>query len=402
MGMRTSEGDDEDLPALGQNATQGQLGEALVEAAMLQLDQLYERRTGLDFGVDGVIEFTTVGTEKRATGRQVGVQVKRGLSVVKATRYGFTHYCTDAHANYWLRHSLPIIVVHSDPATGRLRWQHVRADTLRRTSHGYAIDLPPDSDLRTSLDALRELADGRLPQTASTGRTLMLPYSMQHGVRIGNPELGLAALEFSRAALRGEGCRVVVEVEEEPDLVAGIDAIRDVKEPTAEERRDAVVREDILHRLRKHARMLQRALILLLTEQALAEPFGYCDQLYAEAIRRLAAPYAAPYRWSREPGDIALDAWPGHGMEHFTIRFDVPSSAMEEFYAKNNGNRVYIRMGAAGANFVCDLHPDVVATRFLPALAQRLVAFADNSETTDKEVFATISVLPSMWLMGLA
>ena len=133
---------DEALPTLGQNVTKGQLGEAVVEVAMLQLGQLYERRNGLDFGIDGVIELTTGGAVERATGRQIGVQVKRGLSVVKPTRYGFTHYCTEAHANYWLRHSLPIIVVHSDPLTDRLRWQHVSADTLRRTSHGYAIDLP--------------------------------------------------------------------------------------------------------------------------------------------------------------------------------------------------------------------------------------------------------------------
>ena len=398
MGKHTSEGDDEYLPALGQNATQGQLGEVLVEAAMLQLDQLYERHTGLDFGVDGVIELTTGGAAKRATGRQVGVQVKRGLSVVTPTRYGFTHYCTVAHANYWLRHSLPIIVVHSDPATGRLRWQHVAADTLRRTSQGYAIDLPPESDLRTSLDALRALADGRPPPTALASHMFILPYSKQHGVRIGDPELGLAALEFSRAALRGVDCRVVVDAEEEPDLVASIDAIRDVTDPTAEERRDVIVREDILHRFREHAGKLQRALRLLLTEQALAEAFGYRDQLLAEAIRRLAAPHSH----LRKPGDTALDAWPAYDNEQSTIRFDVRRSAMDEFYAQNSLNRGLIRLGDAGGAIVGDLHPDVVATQFLPVLAKHLVDLAVTCDMPDNKVFASIGVQPSMWRMGLA
>ena len=398
MSKHTSEGDDEYLPALGQNATQGQLGEALVEAAMLQLDQLYERRTGLDFGVDGVIEFTTGEVAKRATGRQVGVQVKRGLSVVKPTRYGFTHYCTEAHANYWLRHSLPIIVVHSDPATGRLRWQCVTADTLRRTIHGYAIDLPPESDLRTSLDALRALADGRPLPTASASRTFILPYSTQHGVRIGDPELGLAALEFSRAALRSVNCRVVVEAEEEPDLVASIDAIRDVADPTGEERRDAIILEDILHSNREHAGKLQRALMLLLTEKALADTFGYSDQLLAEAVRRLMAPHSH----SRQPGDIALDAWPAYDREQPTIKFDVPSLAMDEYYAKNNMNSAYIRMGSAGGSIVGDLHHDVVVTRFLPALARRLVCHAENCGMPDDKVFEMIGVHPKMWMMGLS
>ena len=112
---------------------------------------------------------------------------------------------------------------------------------------------------------------------------------MQQGIRTGNPELGLAALEFSRASFRGICCRVVIEVEEEPDLVASIDAIRDVTNPSAEERQDSILREDILHRFRKKARQLQRALLLLLTEQHFAEMFGYRDELLAQAVRRLLA-----------------------------------------------------------------------------------------------------------------
>jgi hypothetical protein len=300
MAGQGADNEDDELPALGPNATQGQLGEALVEAAMLALDQLYERRAGLDFGVDGVIELTTCGAEKRATGRQIGVQVKRGLSNVVETRYGFTHYCTEAHANYWLRHSLPIIVVHSDPATGRLRWRHVSSETLRRTRKGYAIDLPPESDLRTSLEAIRALAEGRSVATPSADRTFLLPYSMREGVRVDDPELGLAAIEFSRAVLRGERGRVVIEVEDEPDLVANIDAIRDRTNPSAADRRDALIREDILERYRKRSTKIERALQLLLTEKQIVEAYGYRDELLAEAIR-----------WLTHPNPQYREAWSG-------------------------------------------------------------------------------------------
>lgn len=80
---------------------------------MLEAGLLYERRTGLNFGIDGVIELTPPGAEPRATGREIGVQVKRGISVAVPTRHGYTHYCTEAHANYWLGHALPVIVVHT-------------------------------------------------------------------------------------------------------------------------------------------------------------------------------------------------------------------------------------------------------------------------------------------------
>jgi len=395
---RTTGGNNDELPELGQNAIKGQLGEALVESAILELGQLYERRTGLDFGVDGVIELTTGGERDRATGRQIGVQVKRGLSVVKRTRYGFTRYCTEAHANYWLRHSLPIIVVHSDPKTGQLRWRHVSAETLRRTSQGYAIDLPAESNLRTSLEALQAVADSRPPPSATRDRTLTVPYSIQHGVRIGDPELGLAALEFGRAAIRGASCRVVVETEEEPDLVATIDAIRDVIETTADERRDAIALEDTLHRFRKQSFRLQRALMLLLTEQALVEAFGYRDQLLGEAIRQLTKPNSH----MRERGDIALNAWPLFDREIPVVTFDVPSSAMDEFYAQNPFNIAALRLGSAGGARVGDLNPEVVATRFVPSLARRLTDFADAREIHDKEALASIGVQPGMWMIGLA
>jgi hypothetical protein len=387
-----------ELPALGPNAIQGQLGEALVEAAILELDQLYDRRSGLDFGVDGVIEFTTGGTKKQASGRQVGVQVKRGLSNAVKTRYGFTHYCTEAHANYWLRHSLPIIVVHSDPLTGRLRWREVSKESLRRTPKGYAIDLPPESELRTSLDEVRALGERYNNKSGSPERTLLLPYSMQEGMRTDKAEFGLGALEFGRAVLRGEKGHILINIEEEPDLVASIDAIRDRTETSTEDRRLAIINEDILDRFRKKGRRLQRALQVLLTERQLIEFYGYRDELLSEAIEWLTHPNPQ----HREPGDVALQAWPARGVEQPVITFDVPKAAMETFYAANEGNRVYIKMGEMGGTMIGDLDPDTVARRFLPVLARRLLNYAESCKIHDEHAFEHIGVPLNLWLIGLA
>lgn len=387
--------DNKDLPALGPNATQGQLGEAQVEAAMLELGQLYDRRAGLDFGVDGIIEITTSGTEKRATGRQVGVQVKRGLSIVVETRYGFTHYCSEAHVNYWLQHSLPIIVVHSDPTTGRLRWQQVSSDTLRRTPTGYAIDLPPESDLRTSLDAIKKLAnEGSI--TASEDHTFIIPYSIHEGVRIGDTELGLAALEFSRAVLRGEKGKVLLDVEEEPDLVASIDAIQDRTAASADDRRNAIIRKDTLSQYRKKAARLQRALHLFLTETQIVGFYGYQEQLLAEAIRWLMRPNPQ----HREFGNITLDAHPAYGITQPTVTFDVPETTLEAFYAQNDSNRVYMQMGEAGGIVIANLDRNVVARRFLPELARRLIDYAETCEIPDSLALQQIGIQPNMWLIG--
>lgn len=388
-----------ELPELGSHAINGQLGEARVEVVVLELGQLYERRSGLDFGIDGVIELVTDREPKRASGRQVGVQVKRGLSVVKATRHGRTLYCTEQHANYWLGHSLPIIIVHCEPESDRLRWQHVNKQTIRETMHGFAIDLPEDSDLRSSLAELRTLATTIPGSAAVSDEVLIIPYDPQRGVTAPADELGLAALAFSRAALRGARYRIEIEFEGEAELVASIDMIEDMRDPSQDQRREAVVRQDILHRFRKHATRLRRALTLLLTNPMIAETFGYQEQWLADAILN-----AAPPMFDRTPRgtDAYLEAWPGYHTEQPTVRFEVPQEAMEDFYARDPMNRALIWMGSAGGTMIGDLPGEVIATRFLPALANRIVTFADAQELRDDEVLTRVDVLPNYWLVGVA
>lgn len=365
---------------------------------MLQLGQVYHRRSGLDFGLDGVIELVAGEGAGEATGREIGVQVKRGLSVLTKTRYGWTLYCSSQHANYWLNHSLPIIVVHAEPGTDRLRWRHVSIDTIRKTNNGYAIDLPEDSDLRKAVDDLRALAVLDESPAPFDVAALIVPYNFADGVLVDDEELGLAALAFSRAALRGTACRVDVAMEDEADLIASIDAIRDIQAPTSAQRRDAIVREDILHRYRKHADSLRRALTLLLTEPILVEAFGYNDQLLASAIRRTAPPAMG----FRIPGEIHLQAWPGYHIERPIVSFDIPPDGLDEFYERDSANRISIRMGASGGVMVLDLPADLIATRFLPNLVHALIRFADADNLADDAVLDAIGVLPSYWLVGIA
>ena len=234
-------------------------------------------------------------------------------------------------------------MVHCEPGTERLRWQHVNVDTLRRTNKGFAIDLPEESDLRTALAALQALAKVSVPPGPSECNILLVPYSFEHGVLTNKEELGLAALAFSRSAvqpfsrsaLRGDACSVEVEMDGEAELVASIDAIRDMVAPTAEQRLDAIIRADILDRYRKHARALRRALSLLLTEPLIADTFGYQNQLLATAIHRTAPPSTG----NRLYGEIRLQAWPGHHMEWPVVSFEIPSDALDDFFARDNMNR---------------------------------------------------------------
>ncbi|ESX49393.1 hypothetical protein X762_10925 [Mesorhizobium sp. LSHC426A00] len=385
------------LPKLGDHATSGQLGEASVEVAVLELGQLYERRSGLDFGVDGVIELVTDGSVKQASGRQVAVQVKRGLSIVVPTRYGRTLYCTEQHANYWLGHSLPVIVVHCEPETNRLRWQHVSSDTLRHTANGYAIDLPEQSDLHTALESLRLIARTRSSAAIAAKETLRLLYSLEKGVLAPEDELGLTALAFSRAALRGETCEIEIQIDGEADLIGSIDAIADVSSPTPEQIKQAIVRKDILANYRKTASRLRRVLMLLLAEPTISTEFGYQDDLLAEAIRFAAPPFAAQ---QNARGDTYLQAWPGPYLQNPVVGFFAPAGSLEDFYARDPHNRSLLSMGNLGGVTVGELGNRVVVTRFLPTLARVLVSFADMNGLQDNAVMEKIGLPPTLWLTG--
>ncbi|MGR3803089.1 hypothetical protein [Marinibacterium profundimaris] len=157
------------------------------------------------------------------------------------------------------------------------------------------------------------------------------------------------------------------------------------------------MREDLLARYRKRTGHLQRALQILLTERRIVENYGYQDQLLAEAIKWL----MRPNLHHREPGDVALQAWPGLGNQQPVITFDVPATAMEKLYAKHDGNRAYIRMGEIGGTLIADLDPDIVARRFMPELALRIITFTENCKMSDTSVLECIDVPLNQWLIGL-
>lgn len=139
------------FPVVTQNALKGHYGEVIVDSVVTKMGLIFRSQTGPDLGIDGVIEMTT--TEEGnlvSTGRQIGVQIKHGGSIVKKTERGFTLYVTPQHARYWLNHSLPVIVTYVLPDLERILWSLVSDETLRETSRGYALDFDESSDLRSA------------------------------------------------------------------------------------------------------------------------------------------------------------------------------------------------------------------------------------------------------------
>jgi hypothetical protein len=390
------EQDPAQLPVAGSNAILGHQGETLVSLAVSRAGHHYRPNSGLDFGIDGRIEILIVsGDQKLATGREIAVQSKRGMSAAAKTRHGRTHYFTEAHANYWLGHSLPVIVAHSSESD-TVRWALVAPNTVRKTEHGYAIDLPENSDLASAGAELASLADPAARGAPdSRAKTLIIRISI-HGDLVDDPEeVGLAALETSRKIIRGERAAVEVELEGMDKLIAEVDALADLETPDADARRRRIQFEKTLDAYRSKASFLTRATALLISSRNLMDFYGTDDRALAVALVALLHDPGV-----RRGGFATLRAWPALRQHALTVRFDLKRAELDDMLARNPALAGSIELGHASAFLVRDLPRSAIKSGLLPSLARRFVNYASSTGIADHEVLASTGVDLENWIIG--
>jgi Domain of unknown function (DUF4365) len=94
-----------------------------------------------DFGIDLHVEGARGG---RPTGRFIGVQVKAGSSYFAETSSAGIVFRDATHRDYWLGHSIPVIVALYDPDKNEAYWQVVTPDTFISTGKGWKLTIPWD------------------------------------------------------------------------------------------------------------------------------------------------------------------------------------------------------------------------------------------------------------------
>lgn len=389
------------LPLVCDNALEGHKGETAVDLAVSKMGFIFRDQTSADYGVDATIEVTrTTDTGKRvATGRLIAVQVKSGDCAVRRTRYGYTLYCSRSHANYWLRHSLPVIVVYSHPKTERLFWTHITETSLRQTPKGFAIDFDDASELTVASEDLTKIAETGEFAPVVERSALLIPFDEGLGITISDEELGIACLEIAKSTNGSEIPSIEVELVGQAELIASIDAIRDMFAPTVDQRREALIRETILDRYERKAAQLKRAIEWFLKDPKLSRFIGFEDRKLAVAVRNLAGYFT--YSHSNEAGTTALVAWPAVGRYEPSVVFDVSKAQMDDLYARSNMMKEIIKMGDAGGVVAFEVGEDAFVTRFLPALVRYLMNYADRMQIPDEDVLQCIGVEPDLWLLGL-
>ena len=181
---------------------------AVQEAFVSELGWYPREPPAPDYGIDLYVEAAVAGVPN---GRMLGVQIKGGSSFFSEVRDEQVIFRGDRrHLEYWLGHSLPVILALHDPDTGAVIWQQVAEHLVEITGGGWKAAVPLANQLgKASAEALDELADGDR-------------YTL---------ELNALRADLGWMRLLGEGGRVWVEVAESVNKSSGRGSIRLVGTP---------------------------------------------------------------------------------------------------------------------------------------------------------------------------
>ena len=127
------------VPLAEQTAQQG---EDLAQLHFSKLGFTVRPQNNRDYGLDHHAELIE---DEQASGRLLALQVKTGDSYFAEQDGTDIIFRTDSdHMDYWLNHSLPVVVCLCDLAESEVYWQIVSPETFVSTGKGFKIRVPID------------------------------------------------------------------------------------------------------------------------------------------------------------------------------------------------------------------------------------------------------------------
>ncbi|WP_433452510.1 DUF4365 domain-containing protein [Streptomyces sp. CA-142005] len=156
------------------------------------LGWLFREQPTEDYGIDAHAEVVDADLVK---GRLLAMQIKSGSSWFRERGPGGWWFRPDVeHIQYWINHSLPVVVVLYHPERELCYWQIVNRETLEKGRRGGWKLLVPEAQVldSTARTALSQAAEGD-------------PYTLR-----------IRELQLARPWMRmlAEGTRLVIDIEE--------------------------------------------------------------------------------------------------------------------------------------------------------------------------------------------
>ncbi|NJW52443.1 DUF4365 domain-containing protein [Salinimicrobium oceani] len=131
------------------------LGVNAVESIFLKTFKwIFREQPIIDMGIDAHIE--TVDS-KGPTGKLIGVQIKTGPSHFYETDDFYTFYLDNTHYNYWINHSLPVLLIGHLPDSETTFWQYIDKSTVEETKKGWKVGIPKTNLLNQTKTKFRIL-----------------------------------------------------------------------------------------------------------------------------------------------------------------------------------------------------------------------------------------------------
>ena len=143
-------------------------GVALVQGAVHAAEWIFREHKEVDHGIDAHMESIV---DDRVTGRLIALQIKTGSSYFEEpSEDGFVYRGKQRHLDYWLEHSLPVLLLLVDLANSNIYWVQVTESQIASTGKGWKITVPRTNLLNAS--ALGDL--GKIAMNLKISR----PYSI--------------------------------------------------------------------------------------------------------------------------------------------------------------------------------------------------------------------------------
>ena len=151
-----------------------------VSIAMQKFESLgfaFREQTQRDFGIDAHAELIEFG---QPTGRILAIQLKTGSSYFSELgEDGFVFRTDQEHAEYWLNHSLPVLICLCDVDKQVIYWQAVNTETTISTGKGYKFIVSENQ--RVDGESRPTFHDILTPVVAGSRYTIFAEKDQSHG-----------------------------------------------------------------------------------------------------------------------------------------------------------------------------------------------------------------------------
>ncbi len=134
------------------------LGVQIVGLLFEKCGCIFREQSIVDCGIDAQIEIVN---DNYASGKLIALQIKSGGSWFKEKmKDGYVFRGDREHLDYWLSHSLPVVIVLCDTDKGTAYWQAISKYTVVYTGKGWKVIVPFQQQINVGMNSdLRRLVN---------------------------------------------------------------------------------------------------------------------------------------------------------------------------------------------------------------------------------------------------